>query len=199
MSPSALLPVLSVLLLCCWPPALAFFAEPALSRAACGDDQLVVLDASDGLVNLSVNGVLVQDGVLACQKLRFYFRSGCLRCGEVSDAWRVEVKQYCGGEGSKSSHATSHQNVPRKLLRQSADNSSRNDYDPCGGLSLHENNQDTGDSSENDGHLLAVPGVILLCCGLMFPCFHAERKEASRHDTASIQRNTSELVLSAHL
>ncbi|KAG2651895.1 calmodulin-binding receptor-like cytoplasmic kinase 3 [Panicum virgatum] len=197
MSPSALLPVLSVLLLlCCWPPALAFFAEPALSRAACGDDQLVVLDASDGLVNLSVNGVLVQDGVLACQKLRFYFRSGCLRCGEVSDAWRVEVKQYCGGEGSKSSHATSHQNVPRKLLRQSADNSSRNDYDPCGGLSLHENNQDTGDSSENDDHLLAVPGVILLCCGLMFPCFHAERKEASRHDTASIQRNTIESVSS---
>jgi len=103
MSPSALLPALSVLLLCCSPPALAFVSEPALSRAACGDDQFVVLDASDGLVNLSVNGVLVQDGVLACQKLRFYFRSGCLRCGEVSDAWRVAVNQYCG-EGSESSH-----------------------------------------------------------------------------------------------
>jgi len=103
MSPSALLPALSVLLLCCSPPALAFVSEPALSRAACGDDQFVVLDASDGLVNLSVNGVLVQDSVLACQKLRFYFRSGCLRCGEVSDAWRVAVKQYCG-EGSESSH-----------------------------------------------------------------------------------------------
>ena len=101
--------------------------------------------------------------------------------------------------GLLSPVATSHQNVPRKLLRQSTDNSSRKDYDPCGGLSLHENNQDTSDSSENDDHLLAFPGVILLCCGLMFPCFHAERKEASRNDAASIQRNTSELVLSALL
>ncbi|CAO2175648.1 unnamed protein product, partial [Urochloa humidicola] len=112
------------------------------------------------------------------------------------DAWRGAVKQYCGEGGSESSHATSHQNVPRKLLRRPAEDSSRNDSDPCGSFGLHENNQDTGDSSENDDRLLAVPGVILLCCGLMFPCFHAERKEASRHDTATIQRNAIESVSS---
>nr|CAB3488978.1 unnamed protein product [Digitaria exilis] len=70
------------------------------------------------------------DRVLACQKLHFYFGSGCLRCSEVSDAWRAVVKQYCG-ERSESSHATTHQNIPRKLLRGPTENSSRNDYDPC--------------------------------------------------------------------
>lgn len=248
MSSSVLLPALAVLLLCCSPLALASVAETALSRVACGDDQVAVLDASDGLINLSVNGVLVQDRALACHKLLLYFGSGCLRCGELSDGWRGAVKQYCG-EGSESSHgksliawviryaydlhlwnsgadlecrlfhgsvhsvmilqweqsflligflshvAASHQNVPRKLLRRPTENGSRNDSNPCGSLGLHENNQDNADSSENDDHHLAIPGVILLCCGLMLPCFHAERKEASRHDTATVQRNASELVI----
>lgn len=103
MSPRAVLPALAVLLLCCSPLVLASTSELTLSRAACGDDQVAVLDASDGLHNLLVNGVMVQDRVLACQKLHFYFGSGCLRCGEVSDAWRAVVKQYCG-ERSESSH-----------------------------------------------------------------------------------------------
>ncbi|KAJ1289161.1 hypothetical protein BS78_02G143100 [Paspalum vaginatum] len=192
MSPLALLPALFVLF--CSHLALSSTLEPTLSRAACGGDQVIVFNASDGLLNLSVNGVLVQERVLACQKLRFYFGSGCVLCSELSDGWRGGVKQYC--EGSESSHATSHQNVPRKLLRQRTENSSRNDYDPCGSYDQHENNQDTGDSSEKKDHLLAVPGVILLCCGLMFPCFHAERKEASRHDTATIQHNAIESVSS---
>jgi hypothetical protein len=80
-------------------------------------------------------------------------------------------------------------------LRRPTENGSRNDSNPCGSLGLHENNQDNADSSENDDHHLAIPGVILLCCGLMLPCFHAERKEASRHDTATVQRNASELVI----
>ena len=93
--------------------------------------------------------------------------------------------------------ATLHQDVPRKLLRRPTENGSRNDYDPCGRIGLNENNQDTGDSSEKQDHLLAVPGVILLCCGLMFPCFHAERKEVSRHDTATAQRNAGEFIFCA--
>lgn len=101
MSPLALLQALFVLL-CGSPLALASSSELTLARAACGDDQVVVLDASDGLLNLSVNGVLVQDRVLACQKLGFYFGSGCLRCSNISDAWRGAVKQYCGE--SETSH-----------------------------------------------------------------------------------------------
>ena len=102
MSPLALLQVLFVLL-CCSPLALASSSELTLARAACGDDQLVIFDASDGLLNLSVNGVLVQDRVLACHKLGFYFASGCLRCSNFSDALRGAVKQYCG-EGRGTHH-----------------------------------------------------------------------------------------------
>lgn len=93
---------------------------------------------------------------------------------------------------------TSAQNVTRKLLRQPTANSAKIDYDPCQSMSLHENNQHTNDSSEKEGHLLVVPGVILLCCGLMFPCFHAERKEASRHHTATIERNAGESMSYLH-
>ncbi|TVU02924.1 hypothetical protein EJB05_51552 [Eragrostis curvula] len=193
MSPlaSPLPALVAVLLLCCSPLVIASISE--LSRATCGGDQVAVLDASDGLLNLSVNGVVVQDRVIGCKKLWSYFRSGCLRCDELSDVWRGAVKQYCG-EGSKSSYATSPQNTPRKLLKPQAAHSDGIDYSPCGSMTFHENDQDTNDSSENGDHLLAVPGVILLCCGLMFPCFHAERKDASRHDTATIQRNAVDSV-----
>lgn len=98
-----------------------------------------------------------------------------------------------------SSVATLHQDVPRKLLRPPTENRSRNDYDPCGGFGLHENNQENGDSSKKQGHVLAVPSVILLCCGLMLPCFHAERKEVSRHDTATVQHNSGEFIFSCFL
>jgi hypothetical protein len=102
MSPLALLQAL-IFILCCSPLASASSSELTLAGAACGDDQLVIFDASDGLLNLSVNGVLMQDRVFACQKLGFYFGSGCLRCSNLSDAWRSAVKQYCG-EGSEKSH-----------------------------------------------------------------------------------------------
>jgi hypothetical protein len=79
-------------------------------------------------------------------------------------------------------------------LKPQASHSDKIDYDPCGSISLHESGQETSDSSENGDHLLAVPGVILLCCGLMFPCFHAEKKEVSRHNTATVQCNAGEYM-----
>ncbi|KAL6854590.1 hypothetical protein ACP4OV_019152 [Aristida adscensionis] len=193
MSSLALLPAL-VVLLCCSPLARASVSEPTLARAACGGDQVAVVDATDGLLNLSVNGVLVQDRVLGCEKLRLFFGSGCLHCDKLSEVWKGAWKQYCGKE-SESSYENPAQNVPRKLLRQAAAN--RTEIDPCGSMGLHDNDQDTNDSSE---HLLVVPGAILLCCGLMIPCFHAERKdkekETSRHNTANIQRNAVESISS---
>lgn len=96
MSPLAFLPaLLAVLVLCRSPLAIASISQPTLSLVACGGDQVTVLDASDGLLNLSVNGVLVHDRVLGCQKLRSYFGSGCLRCNQLSDVWGGVVKQYC--------------------------------------------------------------------------------------------------------
>jgi hypothetical protein len=84
--------------------------------------------------------------------------------------------------------------MPRKLLKQPSENSANIEDDPCGNMRLHENKQDASDSLEKEDTLLAVPGVLLLCCGLMLPCFHAERKEGSRHNTTSIQRNAGELM-----
>jgi hypothetical protein len=102
MSPFAFLPaLLAVLFLCRSPLAIASISEPTLSRATCAGDQVAVLDASNGLLNLSVNGILVQDRVLGCEKLRSYFGIGCLRCNQLLDAWMSVVKQYCG-EGSVS-------------------------------------------------------------------------------------------------
>ncbi|GJN40617.1 hypothetical protein PR202_gb29861 [Eleusine coracana subsp. coracana] len=194
MFPLASLPsLLAVLVLCRSPLAIASISEPILSGTACGGDQVAVFDASDGVLNLSINGVLTQDRVLGCEKLLSYFGSGCLRCNQLPDVWRGAVKQYCS-EGSAAIHvvAASAQNVPRKFLKPQVAHSNKIDYGPCGKISLHGNDQETNDSSGNGDHHLAVPGVILLCCGLMFPCFHAGKKEASRYKTATIQRNTGE-------
>ncbi len=87
---------------------------------------------------------------------------------------------------------TAAQNIPRKLLRQPSMNDAKIEDDPCKNMGIHGHNQDDNDSLEGQDHLLAVPGVILLCCGLMIPCFHAEKKEVSRHNTTSIQRNAGE-------
>ncbi|CAM0950684.1 unnamed protein product [Alopecurus aequalis] len=154
----------------------------------CGDDQFTILETSDGRHNLSINGVLVQDRAECCQRLRSYFGSGCLRCDEQSEGWSGAWIHYCS-DGSQSSYVTSAPNMPRKLLKQPSETIAKIEDDPCGNMGLHENKQDAGDSLENEDTLLAVPGVLLLCCGLMLPCFHAERKEGSRHNTTSIQRN----------
>ncbi|XP_052168100.1 calmodulin-binding receptor-like cytoplasmic kinase 3 [Oryza glaberrima] len=180
-----------LLFLCSSSLALDSVSEPTLSWT-CGDDQVAILDTSDGGRNLSVNGELVQDRVLGCQKLRSYYVSRCLRCGQQSEAWRGAWKHYCR-EGSESSNA---QNIPRKLLRQPSMNDAKIEDDPCKNMGIHGNNQDDNDSLEGQDHLLAVPGVILLCCGLMIPCFHAEKKEVSRHNTTSIQRNAVESIAS---
>ncbi|KAG8060862.1 hypothetical protein GUJ93_ZPchr0002g23575 [Zizania palustris] len=188
MSSLPLLPALFVLL-CSSSLALGSIYEPIWS---CGDDQIAILETSDGRHNLSVNGVLVQDLVLRCQKLQSYYNSGCLRCGERSEAWRTAWIQYCR-QGSELSNA---QHIPRKLLRQPSMNDLKIKDEPCENVGLHGNNQDDSDSLERQDNFLAVPGVILLCCGLMIPCFHAERKEASRHNTTSIQRNAVESLAS---
>lgn len=79
-------------------------------------------------------------------------------------------------------------------MKQPSENGAKAEDDPCLNTGLHENKHDANDSSEKEDPLLAVPGVLLLCCGLMLPCFHAERKEGRRHSTTSIQRNAGESI-----
>ena len=79
-------------------------------------------------------------------------------------------------------------------MKQSSENGAKAEDDPCGNTGLHENKHDANGSSEKEDPLLAVPGVLLICCGLMLPCFHAERKEGRRHNTTSIQRNAGESI-----
>lgn len=195
MSPLALLPALLVLLC----SSLALASEPS-SRPGptlpwtCGGDHLAILETSDGRHNLSINGVSVQDRAEGCDRLRSYFGSGCLRCDERSEAWRAAWVHYCS-DGTQSSYGSA-PNMPRKLLKQLSENSANIEDDPCGNMRLHENKQDANDSLEKEDTLLAVPGVLLLCCGLMLPCFHAERKEGSRHNTTSIQRNAVDSLAS---
>ncbi|XP_040383366.1 calmodulin-binding receptor-like cytoplasmic kinase 3 isoform X2 [Oryza brachyantha] len=144
----------TLLVLLCSSLALASVSEPALSWT-CGDDQVAILDTPGGGRNLSVNGELVHDRVLGCDKLRSYYESGCLRCGEQSDseAWRGAWKHYCR-QGSESSKE---ENIPRKLLRQPSMSDAKIQDDPCENMGVHGNNQDDNDALERQDHLLAVP------------------------------------------
>lgn len=193
MSPLALL--LALLFLVCSSLALASGSEPTLPWT-CGDDQVSILEASDGRQNLSINGVLVKDRAQGCDRLRSYFGSGCLSCDERSQSWRGAWMRYCSDDGNQSSYVTSAPNMPRRLLKKPSENGAKAEDDPCGNMGLHENKHDANDSFEKEDPLLAVPGVLLLCCGLMLPCFHAERKEGRRHNTTSIQRNAVESLSS---
>uniref|UniRef100_A0A453KH50 Uncharacterized protein n=1 Tax=Aegilops tauschii subsp. strangulata TaxID=200361 RepID=A0A453KH50_AEGTS len=188
MSPLALL-----LFLLCSSLALASGSEPTLSWT-CGDEQVSILETSDGRQNLSINGVLVKDRAQGCDRLRSYFGSGCLSCDERSQSWRGAWMRSCSDDGSQSSYVTSAPNIPRRLLKQSSENGAKAEDDPCGNTGLHENKHDANDSSKKEDPLLAVPGVLLLCCGLMLPCFHAERKEGRRQNTTSIQRNAGKSI-----
>lgn len=102
---------------------------------------------------------------------------------------------YCRGQSSDDV-VTSVPNMPRKVLKQPSDNGAKSEDGPCGNMGLHGDKQDGSDSYEKEDPLLAVPGVLLICCGLMLPCFHAERKEGSRHNTTAVQRNAVDSIAS---
>ncbi|VAI30809.1 unnamed protein product [Triticum turgidum subsp. durum] len=153
---SPLAPLLALLSLLCSSLALDSGSEPTLLWT-CGNDQVSILETSDGLQNLSINGVLVKDRAEGCDRLRSYFGSGCLRCDERSQSWRGAWMRYCSDDGSQSSYVTSTPNIPRRLLKQSSENGAKAEDDPCGNTGLHENKHDANGSSEKEDPLLAVP------------------------------------------
>lgn len=77
------------------------------------------------------------------------------------------------------------QRAGRKLLQQLSANTSNpdlpNSKTPKGGNSLTSAKM-----------ALAVPGVFLLCCALVCPCFYAKKKETSEQNIMSTELNLSE-------
>ena len=79
----------------------------------------------------------------------------------------------------------------RKTLLQLSENVSTLIQAGKKGLSEEEKQEHTF-SSEPQNIPFAVPGMLLLCCGVLCPCFHAKRKEESEHSVLDRQQNSSE-------
>lgn len=53
-------------------------------------------------------------------------------------------------------------------------------------------------STEKQNIPLALPGMLLLCCGILCPCFHARRKEESHNSIHERQQKSSESSMNLH-
>lgn len=150
-----------------------------LSRV-CGLDRVEYVKLSDGY-GLVVNGERVEDRILACEALDFYLGGGCLL---VDEEWRRIGEKYCNREFSSHRSAIPEdilQRTGRKLLHQLSTNASA----PQG----NSKNQKGEKSLMPAKMALAVPGIFLLCCALICPCFHAKKKESSEHNIMSTGLN----------
>ncbi|XP_072970488.1 calmodulin-binding receptor-like cytoplasmic kinase 3 [Typha angustifolia] len=162
----------------------------------CGVDQVVYLENSDAHY-LSINQNEIGDSVLACEVLKSYSKNGCFNCDLQVEAWREIIKEFCSGdllprEECITTTVDLHRKAARKLLRHLSVNASNLDYPSNEKDHFQENAQghNVYSDSEPDNHPLAVPGIILLCCGLLCPCFHPKRKEASEHNVLPNQLNS---------
>ena len=81
----------------------------------------------------------------------------------------------------------------RKLLLQSSENVTILSQGIKLDLSDEEKKEYT--SSEPQNIPLAIPGMLLLCCGVLCPCFHAKRKEKSEHSVLDRELKSSESIM----
>eukprot|EP00268_Persea_americana_P022699 TRINITY_DN2253_c0_g2_i1.p1 TRINITY_DN2253_c0_g2~~TRINITY_DN2253_c0_g2_i1.p1 ORF type:complete len:532 (-),score=98.10 TRINITY_DN2253_c0_g2_i1:156-1751(-) len=167
----------------------------------CGTLQFPYLRSSSDFELLHVNGDTV-DTVQFCKNLKIYAAHGCF-CGSELEEWKEVGKKYCVLE-LVAPHAQS-----GKYIRSSVDFPRR----PGRKLLLSSTTKATAEhkpvqssQSEEEKHThsfplapkkiaMAIPGLFLLCCGLLCPCFQAKRKETD-HAALAKEPNSMDSVSS---
>ncbi|CAL9136850.1 unnamed protein product [Musa acuminata var. zebrina] len=170
----------------------------------CGYDQVGYLGSSDEY-HLSINGRWIEDPFWICEALESYFKNGCFACGSSVESWRMIGEKHCNQDFTALIHvdcntspADSFKLGGRKTLLQLSENVSTLIQAGKKGLSEEEKQEYTF-SSEPQNIPLAVPGMLLLCCGVLCPCFHAKRKEESEHSVLDRQQNSMDITSSIEL
>ncbi|KAG1363969.1 calmodulin-binding receptor-like cytoplasmic kinase 3 [Cocos nucifera] len=85
----------------------------------------------------------------------------------------------------------------RKILLQSSANAFK--FDQLRSNSPSENELDLKNSLASDNFPLAVPGIFLLCCAFMCPCFRAKRREAVEHSVLDRHLNSMDSISSVEV
>ncbi|XP_065015153.1 calmodulin-binding receptor-like cytoplasmic kinase 3 isoform X1 [Musa acuminata AAA Group] len=184
------------------PWGLVSASVPTLSKA-CGYDQVDYL-RSRGEYYLSINGIRMDDAFLICKALESYFKNGCFTCDANVESWTTIGENYCDQDFTAFVHVKcstisvdSLKQEGRKLLLQSSENVTILSQGIKLDLSDEEKKEYT--SSEPQNIPLAIPGMLLLCCGVLCPCFHAKRKEKSEHSVLDRELKSMDLNSSLEL
>eukprot|EP00262_Sarcandra_glabra_P004125 TRINITY_DN1510_c0_g2_i1.p1 TRINITY_DN1510_c0_g2~~TRINITY_DN1510_c0_g2_i1.p1 ORF type:complete len:531 (-),score=79.01 TRINITY_DN1510_c0_g2_i1:540-2132(-) len=151
----------------------------------CGTNQLSYLRSSDYEL-FYINGEAV-DNVLFCQTLIDYHANGCF-CNSGLGEWGRLGRGHCGMDLAASSNVEcirSAVEVPlragRKLLPQLTMNESII-HNVGGKNQSGDEHHQHAYSSVPKNLAMAIPGMFLLSCALVCPCFRARKKETAHTD-----------------
>ncbi|KAG1327893.1 calmodulin-binding receptor-like cytoplasmic kinase 3 [Cocos nucifera] len=152
----------------------------------CGTDRVGYLKSTDGY-EFFVDQKKAEDVGLICEELELCFRNGCSISDSNEEVWARIWREYCNRDFSVSAHLESDivsvdllRWKGRKLLLQPLAKGTI--PDKLGKMSQTQEKHRHNDFDLAPDHLmLAVPGIFLLCCAVLCPCFHTKRKDVSEH------------------
>ncbi|PKU78358.1 calmodulin-binding receptor-like cytoplasmic kinase 3 [Dendrobium catenatum] len=181
------------------------FAEAAVGESVrgvsriCSSDRVGYLRLQDGY-RVFVNGQPIDDRVLMCEALAFFLASKCLEFDSRVEEWGEIARKYCA-RNFKYIAGLDHDAVSgevfhtagRKLLLQPQKDSSKLDRLSRKELSKYEV-KDLRLKIPPKSKFLAFPGMFLLCCAVICPCFRARRKEPIEQKALANETNSSDSV-----
>ncbi|KAI0502225.1 hypothetical protein KFK09_017172 [Dendrobium nobile] len=181
------------------------FAEAAVGESVrgvsriCSSDRVGYLRLQDGY-RVFVTGQQIDDRVLMCEALAFFLASKCLEFDSRVEEWGEIARKYCA-RNFKYIAGLDHDAVSgevfhtagRKLLLQPQKDSSKLDQLSRKQLSKYEV-KDLRLKIPPKSKFLAFPGLFLLCCAVICPCFRARRKEPIEQKALANETNSSDSV-----
>lgn len=192
--------ILAFLILVTSPFAVAAVGESVRGVSKiCSSDHVGYLRLQDGY-RVFVNGTRIDDRVLMCESLAGYFASRCLEFDSQAEEWGKIGRKYCSWEFKSAGlvrDAVSGEQfhiARRKLLLQSQEDSSNLTWLSRKQLSKEEVKEFRLNITPKSS-VLAVPGMFLLCCVVICPCFRARRKPIEQKVLAQ-ETNSSDSVSS---
>ncbi|PKA52845.1 Calmodulin-binding receptor-like cytoplasmic kinase 3 [Apostasia shenzhenica] len=162
------------------------------SRRSCGTDRVEYLKTKDGYF-VVVNGKKIDDPGLICEALAVYFANKCLDPDSLVDEWGDIARKFCV-EDCKFAAGSDHDvTFGRKLLKQPPEVSAY-----LNRFSKMESPQEGVKflilTSPHKEKALAMPGVVLLCCIVICPCFRARKKEPIEEKALAKEPTSSDSV-----